>query len=180
MGLLIFLYPFAEIYAWIKFISVYSFVDGIYLLMTGFLVGSIIMSLQGKAALMSLLNSAQGASMQGKSPGTLLFHRALIWVGGLLIFLPGIISKILGTAMVLPGTRHMIILYLKATILAKISSGAFKIFSNGFQAGPNPFSGNFGGQTGFDPFAGTRPHERDVYDVTPTKIEHKNHEDSNN
>jgi UPF0716 protein FxsA len=174
MAFLIFFYPFAEFYLWIKFVEVYSFIDALYLIISGGLLGSIVMSLQGRAAIVSLMNSIQKANEPGRSPAIIIFHRALIWFGGLFIFLPGIISKIIGTILVLPGSRHLVLFYLKASIISKISSGAFRVFrSTGVysnhqsphqsEAAPNFFEEN-------------RSEEREVLDVIPIRVEHKNTE----
>lgn len=175
MGLLFFLYPLAEIYSWFLFIEKYSFLDALYLLIIGFILGSSIVYLHGKSALLDL----QVSLSQGKSPATNVFHRALIMFGGLLIMAPGILSKMAGTVFVLPGFRHLCVLYFKWSFARKLAAGTFKVFMGGAGAGPS-----FGAGSGFGFDVQPQP-MRDVHqapsdlvlDVTPEKVIHSDSTD---
>jgi UPF0716 protein FxsA len=157
MALLFILYPFCEVYAWYLFIERYSFFDACLLVFSAGGVGLLVMQTQGRAALQNL----QLALAQGKLPATNIFHRALIMLGGLLIFIPGLLSKFAGTMLVLPGFRHLAVLYLKWYLAGKIAKGSFRVFMAG-------------GFPGFPDGSKVQDQqERDVVEVKPTQVEHK-------
>jgi len=153
--LFFFLLPFAEIFSWYVFIDRYSFFDALLLAFFGGGLGLLIIRTQGQNVLMTL----QSSFSQGKLPETFIFHRGLILLGGFLIMLPGIITKLIGTILVLPGFRHAIILFLKWYLLGKISKGSFRFFMMG--GFPQRTEANY------------PPPQRDVVDIQPNKIEHR-------
>lgn len=104
MPLLFFFYPFAEIAAWWWFISTYSFGDAVLLCFTSAVVGIWVLRLQGGLA----IGEVQGSLQNGGLPPARVLHRILMSVGALLLILPGLITKTLGVAFILPGTRHFI------------------------------------------------------------------------
>lgn len=172
MGLLLFIYPFAEIYAWYKFIELYSFWDAVLVVFTGGVLGLFIMMIQGRIALFEV----QSSLAKGEVPASKALHRGLIMFGGLLIMLPGLLSKIAGTLLVLPGFRHLLALYLKVVLAAKIAQGAFRVFTAGASnmGGMGGFSAHFGkGFPGPEMPSEDAPAERDVIEVTPQEITHK-------
>jgi UPF0716 protein FxsA len=173
MGLLLFLYPVAEIYAWSLFINHYSFSDALMLCFTTGVVGFLIMNMQGKATMAAM----QANLVQGEMPTARVIHRAAVMFGGILILVPGLISKVSGTLLVFPGTRHVIVWWLKAFIAGKIAKGSFHVFSAG-AGGPGVFGARFrGGRgfgAGFPPSSQSVTEERDVIEVQPQSIEHKN------
>lgn len=172
MGLLLFLYPFAEIYAWYKFIEIYSFGDAFLLALTGGILGLSIMMMQGRIALLEI----QSSFAKGQVPASKALHRGLIMFGGFLIMIPGLLSKPVGTLLILPGFRHLLALYLKIVFAKKLANGAFKVFSMGGQ-NFGGFSAGFGmggfqkPPSGFD--INESPVERDVIEVVPKEISHK-------
>jgi UPF0716 protein FxsA len=158
MPLLFLLYPFCEAYAWYLFIDRYSFFDAFLLAFSVGGVGLLVMRSQGQTA----LQNTQLSLAQGKLPSSKIFHSALIMLGGLLLFIPGLLSKFAGTMLVLPGFRHLAVWYLKWYLAGKISKGTFRVFmASGFPG--------FGGGFTVD----RHPQERDVVDVKPSEIEHK-------
>lgn len=177
MGLLIVLYPFLEIYAFYKFIEAYSFVDALLLVILSGFLGSMIIRLQGQATLGLL----QTELAQGRIPKGQILHRALVMLGGFLLFLPGIISDILGVLCILPGSRHLIAWYLKTLIQRGAFRGRF--FTSGFGKGfGGSFSGSFGnpfGTSGVDLSETSDLRvERDaqVIDIKPTEVTHSKKE----
>lgn len=157
---LILIYPFAEIYAFYRFIQAYSFGDAILFILLSALLGVSVIVIQGKAAFRGL----QLSLTQGKMPANQILHRALILLGGLLLMVPGIISDFVGVLCILPISRHLFIGYLKRLFAKALSQGRVGFFH--FQQGQarSPFSASF------DP-----PEERDatVVDITPIEIVHQ-------
>lgn len=160
MGLLILLFPFAEIYAFFKFIDLYSFLDAVIAVILSGLIGSVIMRLQGQ----STVALFQSEVAQGRIPGNKILHRGTVFLGGLFLFIPGFISDVIGVLFILPGTRHLVVWYLKSLLAKGILRG--RVFMGGFGRG------------------GTRSHprpdwqeprvERDaqVIDIEPMEITH--------
>ena len=169
MGLLIVFYPFLEIYTFYKFVEAYSFLDAVLLVILSGILGSMIIRLQGQATLGLL----QTELAQGKIPKGQILHRALVMLGGFLLFLPGIISDVIGVLCILPGSRHVIAWYLKSLI----QRGAFRgrVFTSGFGKG---FGGSFGGAFGNPGATSANTSdlrvERDaqVIDIKPTQVTH--------
>jgi UPF0716 family protein affecting phage T7 exclusion len=157
MPLLILIFPFAEFYVFYRFIDAYSFLDALLLVVLSSLAGVLIMKSQGKAALALF----QQNLAQGKLPATKILHRSVIVVGGLLLFIPGIISDVLGILCILPGSRHLIVFYLKLMFAKGLLKG--QVFVSGFASRAG----------GFDQSSKTRE-ERDVQvvDIEPIEISH--------
>ena len=166
MLLLLFLiFPFAEIYLFYKFIQAYSFLDAIVSVILSGILGVFIMKLQGKATLQSF----QQDIVMGKLPTTQILHRSLVVVGGLLLLVPGFLSDIFGILCILPGSRHLLVWYLKSMFAKGLLKG--RVFVSGFG---RP-SGSGGGATGFTYTKSQHREERDaqVVDIEPLEITHE-------
>jgi UPF0716 protein FxsA len=162
MLFLFLLFPFVELYVFYKFIQVYSFVDALFLIFLSGLLGVLIMKMQGRATLQLF----QRDIVQGQLPANQILHRALVVVGGLLLFVPGIVSDFLGLLCILPGSRHLLVLYLKAMFAKGLLRG--KVFVNGFGRPPPGFGG-------FQRPMRQSSSERDaeVVDIEPIEITHQ-------
>jgi UPF0716 protein FxsA len=157
MQFFLLIYPFAELYAWYKFIDSFSFLDAVALILTGGVLGILILMLQGR----SVLIQTQASLASGQVPANALIHRGLVMLGGLLILVPGLLSKFAGILLVMPGFRHLAVIYLKWALSGKIANGSFRVFmSTGFPGGFNT----------------NTPTEREVVDVTPSEIERKKYD----
>lgn len=166
MPLLFLLYPFAEIFVWYKFIQVFSFLDALLLVLTGGMLGLLIIFIQGR----SVWIQAQQSLMQGKLPTNAILHRGVVMMGGILILLPGLLSKAVGFAFVMPGLRHLIVWYMKWMLAGKIANGSFRVFmAGGFPKDFTGFSGSFGGSDFRSSHGFPVDPPRDVTD-TQTKI----------
>ncbi len=168
MILLIVLYPFLEIYAFYKFIEAYSFLDALFLVVLSAFLGNLIIRMQGKATLGML----QRDLLQGKNPTQKILHRSLVILGGFLLFLPGIISDVLGVLCILPGSRHVIAWYLKSAIARGVFRG--KVFMSGFGS---KYGAKFGAKFGtttppFESEGLSRERDAQVIDIQPSEITH--------
>lgn len=169
MLLLLFLiFPFAEIYLFYKFVQAYSFLDAIIAILLSGVLGVFIMKLQGKATLQAF----QQDLVMGKLPTTQILHRSLVVVGGLLLLVPGFLSDIFGILCILPGSRHLLVWYLKSMFAKGLLKG--RVFVNGFGR-----SSNAGGATGFTYTTSHHREERDaqVVDIEPLEITHERKDD---
>ena len=85
---------------------------------TGMLGASLAKS-QGLAILAKIRRSLDA----GIIPSNEFFEGALVLAGGLLLLTPGIITDIIGFAMLIPPTRFLIVKWLRHVIQRKIQSG---------------------------------------------------------
>jgi UPF0716 family protein affecting phage T7 exclusion len=122
--LAILLFPIVEILVFIKFVQAYSFLDACLALMTSAFVGLLIMKMQGQV----IFTKIQSQLIQGKIPDNQTLHNAFVLLGGLLIFIPGFVSDILGVLCILPGSRHLLIFYFKNSLMQGLSKGSIKVF----------------------------------------------------
>ncbi len=173
MGLLILLYPFAELYVLVKFIQAFSFWDAFLYALVSAGVGIVVLRLLGPAT-MSLLKNEMA---RGQVPAGKILHRGLVMVGAILLIVPGLISDVMGALLILPGTRHLAALYLARLFKKGLFNG--RVFVGGLGGFGNP--GGFRPPPGGFPPGGFPPgweeprEERDaqVIDVEPLEITHK-------
>lgn len=83
------------------------------------ILGAIMERHQGLAALSRIRSSI----MSGIMPANELFDGALILAGGLLLLTPGIITDIVGFAVLVPQTRRIIGRWIRSLIHRRIQSG---------------------------------------------------------
>lgn len=125
-----------EIFLFVALASRFGFfpVFGAYLLPT--LLGFFLLAFQSRTAMMSLVRKLQ----QGHRPEAQLLSTAAKFVGALL-FLPPLLSpRLLGLALLLPGTRHLILLWAQAWLAKKAAQGSARMWAGGFGR-----PGGFGG-----------------------------------
>lgn len=171
MGLLFLLYPFAEIYLFYKFVQAFSFLDALFWVVLTGVIGLLVIRIQGQATLIGI----QKDLSQGRLPANQILHRGLVIVGGIFLIIPGFLSDLMGLLLILPGTRHLLALYVKYMIARGLFRG--RVFMGGWGQGPRP-----GGPGGFPPppFEKEVRVERDaqVVDVTPLEVTHTRKSDS--
>ena len=83
------------------------------------MAGAILARYQGLATLSKIRSDAQ----QGVMPSTELFEAAMILGGGLLLLTPGIITDIVGLAVLVPQSRRVIGRWLRAWAGRRIEKG---------------------------------------------------------
>jgi UPF0716 protein FxsA len=164
--LIIFVYPVIEIILYSKFLDHYTWLNLLGLVFgTGFIGLSIMLS-QGRQMMVNV-QSGQGADL---SIAERMIQTFLVFIGGLMLFTPGLLADFIGIMLILPGVRHLIGFLLKAFLVKKISQGTAHFFARG---GAGPFAGGFTFSTGSMRDVGGK-FERDVnvVDVTPSQVEH--------
>jgi len=86
------------------------------------ILGAFMARNQGLAA----LSRIRGSIERGIIPSDELFDGALILVGGLLLLTPGIITDIIGFALLVPQTRRIIGRWLRSLIRRRIQKGEIR------------------------------------------------------
>ena len=82
-------------------------------------IGAFLARTQGLAVLTRIRSSIE----QGIIPSNELFQGALIVIGGLLLITPGMITDLVGFAILIPKTRDIIIGWLRNLLQRKIKQG---------------------------------------------------------
>ncbi len=106
-------------------------------ILTG-IVGASLAKSQGLAILASIQNDLN----KGALPTNQLTHGLLVFGGGLLLLTPGFLTDIMGLSMVFPGTRHLLVVFLKEYFERAIKSGNIKFASFGTSGGGFNYSSN--------------------------------------
>lgn len=134
MGLLLFLFPILEILTIVKIGGAIGFVNTMFAFIAAGVLGFGIVKSQGRF----LLGGFQASLAKGEVPANQALHSILIFIGGIGLMVPGFLSDAVGILFILPGTRHVIALYLKSTLERKLRSGGFRVFTMGNMG---PFGG---------------------------------------
>ncbi len=106
------------------------------IIFTGFLGASLAKS-QGLSILMKIQNKMN----HGELPGDQIVQGLMVFAGGLLLLTPGFMTDIVGFSLVLPGTRHLLIGFVRKSIDQMMKSENVRFYH--FQ------SGNFQSRGGF-------------------------------
>lgn len=126
----------AEIVLFVALASRFGFfpVFGAYLLPS--LLGVLLLGFQSRHAMMSLVRKLQ----EGHRPEAQLLSTAAKFVGALLFLPPFVSPRLLGLALLLPGTRHLLILVAQGWLAKKAAQGSARMWTGGFGR-----PGGFGG-----------------------------------
>lgn len=95
------------------------------------IVGASLAKSQGLAILANIQNDLN----RGSLPANQLIHGLLVFGGGLLLLTPGFLTDVLGLSMVFPGTRHILVAFLKSYFEKGIQNGNIKFSTFGQGAG---------------------------------------------
>lgn len=98
------LYVIVEVAALIWVGSMIGVVWTVCLLLAGTALGVVLVSSQWRRVLLGLRRAGQG---QG-SPGAALADGALVGLGSVLMFVPGLVTSVLGLALLIPPTRRVL------------------------------------------------------------------------
>jgi UPF0716 protein FxsA len=164
-------FPFflAEIFIFFGAVNWLGFWNSLLLYFAPCLLGLFIVSIWGRAALMSV----QMSLAQGQVPAGKILHAGAIFLSGLCFLVPSFFLRLLGICLLLPGLRHLLLWKFKGQIARKLSQGGASFSFNGFR-----FGGGFAGPSPFGDTPENFPTERevqsaDVLDVQPLKISHE-------
>lgn len=153
------LYFIAEVMLVIRFFNAFGFINTIFALLAGFVLGTGIIRNQGRFLLMKV----QQASARGEPLSDPLLHSMMIFLSGMLFILPGFISDVIAIFLLLPGTRHLFIALGRRRLERQFRAGGFRVFT---------FNGTGGFSTGFGQSRPQEPHSQ-MRDVSPKVIDVK-------
>jgi len=145
-GILVLLFtiiPAIEIYLLINIGGALGGVNTILIVVITGIVGAGLAKSQGIA----ILNQIQKDIGAGQIPANQIIHGLLVFGGGLLLLTPGFLTDILGLCMVIPGTRHLIVIWAKSAIDKSIKNGNVHFSS----FGQNGFGGGFSSKSSSNP-----------------------------
>lgn len=106
------------------------------IVVTGFL-GAALARSQG----VMILSQIQREMNSGELPAKPIIHGLMVFAGGLLLLTPGFVTDIVGFSLVMPGTRHILFVWVQKMLDNAMKSGKFKFqtFSAGNMGNNNPF-----------------------------------------
>jgi UPF0716 protein FxsA len=151
-----------EIYVFLQAWDRFGFLNLMFAFALGAILGIGLVRNQGRY----VLRKMQESLVRGQLPADEVLHGLLIFLGGLMLIAPGLISDAIGLLFIIPGPRHVIAFYLKPRLANKIKTGNFRVFSFGSMGG--------GGQrTGASPNGDgwARDVSPKVIDVKPISVE---------
>lgn len=102
------------------------------------IAGVILMGMLGawlaKSQGLRVMREWQAAVGQGRLPTEGILEGALILVGGVLLITPGVLTDVLGFALLVPFTRRLIARVVRARLAKMIASGSIRVttFQSGF------------------------------------------------
>jgi UPF0716 protein FxsA len=100
-------------------------------LVTGF-IGAYLAKSQGRA----ILSQIQSELNKGGVPADSLLQGLLIFVGGLLLITPGFVTDAFGFFLVIPWTRQLLMVAVRAHLKQAVASGNYKFYSSQSQGFP--------------------------------------------
>ncbi len=135
-GILVFLFtvvPAVEIFLLFKVGGqIGGFNTFLIVILTG-IVGASLAKTQG----LSILMKIQEKTSQGELPGDQIIQGLMVFAGGLLLLTPGFATDILGFSLVMPGTRHLLLIWVRKMVEKAMVNGKFqfKTFNAGSSSG---------------------------------------------
>lgn len=161
--LILLLLPIAEIYVLFQVGAKIGVINTVFALLAAGVLGAGLAKVQGRYVLAKM----QASLARGEVPTKEVFHGLLLMIGGVLFLFPGFVSDFAGLVFVLPGTRHILVKYMRQQIAQKLKAGQFRVFSTG-----GGFGGGFGGMGPFRQPNRPGPTVEDASrDVTPKVID---------
>jgi UPF0716 protein FxsA len=145
MGLLFLafvLIPFAELYVLIQIGHVFGALNTLLMVIAVGFVGAALAKREG----LRVIAAWQDAMRQGRIPEEGVLGGVLVFVGGLFLILPGVISDVIGVLLLLPFTRKLVSRALRSYLERKLRTGAITVQGvgipgfqpGGFQPGGGP------------------------------------------
>lgn len=141
--LLLFLLPIVEIYLFFKVASLVGWAEVILWTVISFILGKQLLKTQALGLQQNPINKAP------------------LLLGGFLLMIPGFLTDALGLLFILPGTRHLLMMFLKSKMDSMMKNGQFQMmnFSIGGMPGGAP-GGTRGNPFSQGPFQHSPFHEK--------------------
>jgi UPF0716 protein FxsA len=146
------LLPFVELYL----LSLIAREVGIAPMLALVLISGVIGTSLARREGLRVLRRWQESIAQRRVPEEGLLGAVLVFVGGLLLVLPGVLSDVLGLLLLLPPTRRVVARWVRRGVERRMASGSLRVTT--FSTGPFP-GGPFGPPPVEEPFppGPTRP-----------------------
>lgn len=127
--LLFTLLPALELYLLFKIGAQIGGLNTILIIILTGALGAILAKSQG----LQILYNIQKKADQGELPGDQIIQGFMVLAGGLLLLTPGFLTDIFGFSLVLPGSRHILLMFVRKLIYRSIRSGNVKFYHFGQQ-----------------------------------------------
>lgn len=92
---------------------------------------------------LAILEQIQTEMNKGGIPAKPIIHGLMVFAGGLLLLTPGFLTDIIGFSLVMPGTRHILFIWVQKILANAAKSGKFKFQTFSTQRPPGPFGTDF-------------------------------------
>lgn len=167
----LFLLFLSEVFVFWSLTNLYGFLDVLTLYWAPTALGLLFLIFFGRSMMMrAQLNLAQGASFSQSS-----LHSIAVMVGILLLLPPFVAPRFLAMALILPGTRHLILWKFRDFVARKIQQGfqnpqggGFRFYYKGWGSQGTPSSNAFE-EFQRDVSPKSLPASEEIIDVTPTR-----------
>jgi len=123
--------PAVEIYLLFKIGGSIGAFNTVFIVIITGIVGASLAKSQG----LSILMKIQGELNKGGMPANQIIHGLMVFAGGLLLLTPGFMTDIFGLSLVLPGTRHVLMVFVKKMIEEAMKNGNFNFQTFGQTGG---------------------------------------------
>ncbi|MFT6633711.1 MAG: UPF0716 protein FxsA [Bacteriovoracaceae bacterium] len=145
-GLLVILFtvvPAVEIFLLFKIGGQIGGLNTVFVVISTGIIGASLAKSQG----LSILMKIQGEMNKGSLPGNEIIQGLMIFAGGLLLLTPGFMTDFFGLSLVMPGTRHFLMFWVKKLITQAMKNGNlnFQTFGAGAQGGGFSYSSTSAG-----------------------------------
>lgn len=120
--------PAIEIFLFIEIGARIGAFETFIIVMTTGVVGAALAKSEG----FSILSKLQSQLQSGQMPADTIVQGLMIFAGGLLLITPGFLTDIVGLCMVFPGTRHLLLIFVKKHINKAMQSGHVHFYTSGF------------------------------------------------
>jgi UPF0716 protein FxsA len=167
----------AEVLIFTTWTHFYDFWDVFFAYMIPSFLGALMLASFGR----NLMVTMQTAMVPGQMPGNAVLHQAARLAGAIALMVPLFLTRVLAVFLILPGLRHLSILFFKKVLFKKLAQSGKFSFVNFGGAG---FGGQGFGQQQRPPHSsdgmGSERYERDatVVDITPIQVTHHQNKSS--
>jgi UPF0716 protein FxsA len=172
--------PAIEIFLLFKIGGEIGGINTLFVIISTGIIGASLAKSQGLQILMKIQESTQ----RGEVPGSQIIQGLMVFAGGLLLLTPGFLTDIFGFSLVMPGTRHLLMIWVKKMIEKGMKSGNmnFQSFGQGGRGGAQytyTSSQNGTSQNPFERFNQTQNHVEKNDEIAPGvfEAEFKKHDD---
>ncbi len=130
--------PFVELYLLVKFTERFDFGTTVLMIIGTGLLGAYLSKQQGAHAMMEIRRQMS----QGQMPTEALFDGMMIFVAGILLVTPGVLTDLLGILLLVPPIRRIVRMILVAEFKRHTVMHVRTTFSSSFQQPPEPSPDN--------------------------------------